>query len=200
MNTASTGYDAERRRRQLIRLGESEEKSPIDGRMFKYHGDETSPPPLSFATQFATSLPYRPGMPGPSFSWSAFADNPLDAVEIIQSDRMLSLVIEQLDESLVVSTFVESLEASLLRFLIAGTLHNLSILKYAILLISTLFYISYFYLCTIPTVIHSFFIIVENHLMERNFISENTFYLFVKSLTIISSTVFVSLNVLNCPF
>jgi hypothetical protein len=42
-------------------------------------------------------------MPGPSYSWSAFADSAKDAVAVVQSNRMLTLVIERLDESLVVS-------------------------------------------------------------------------------------------------
>eukprot|EP01036_Dinobryon_divergens_P028958 gene28958-37993_t len=88
-------------RRQLNLLGQTGSTSPIDGRMFKYHGDENTVPPLDLAMKFALSLPYRAGMPGPSYSWSAFADNVVDALEIIRSDRMVSLVIEKLDESLV---------------------------------------------------------------------------------------------------
>ena len=89
-------------RRQLDLLGQTGSTSPIDGRMFKYHGDENTVPPSDLAMKFASSPPYRAGMPGPSYSWSAFADNVVDALEIIRSDRMVSLVIEQLDESLVV--------------------------------------------------------------------------------------------------
>ena len=98
-NTTSTSSSY---RRQLNLLGQIGSTEPIDGRMFKYHGDENTVPPMDLAMKFAKSLPYRAGMPGPSYSWSAFADNVVDALEIIRSDRMLSLVIEKLDESLVV--------------------------------------------------------------------------------------------------
>ncbi len=42
-------------------------------------------------------------MPGPSFSWSAFANSRQSALDVIASDRMVTVVVERLDESLVVA-------------------------------------------------------------------------------------------------
>ena len=41
-------------------------------------------------------------MPGPSYSWSAFANSPQSAIAIMESDRIMTLVTERMDESLVV--------------------------------------------------------------------------------------------------
>lgn len=71
---------------------------------FVYHGSETSVPSYETAMQYALRPPYKQGMPGPSFSWSAFASNKEDAIEVIQSDRMMTLVLERMPESLVVAS------------------------------------------------------------------------------------------------
>jgi hypothetical protein len=71
---------------------------------YKYHGNESTPPPLDVAMIYANQEHfYNPGMPGPSYTWSAFADNPSDALAVIKSDRMCTLVLERLDELLVVA-------------------------------------------------------------------------------------------------
>lgn len=83
-------------------------KQRIDGKMFVYHGDETTSPPRDLAMGFASKLPYRAGMPGPSFSWSAFADSLNETIQVVESDRLVTIVIERLDESLVVNNNLHS--------------------------------------------------------------------------------------------
>ena len=46
-------------------------------------------------------MPLYIGMPGPSYTWSAFAASVDDAVLVIESGRIMTLVIERLDESLI---------------------------------------------------------------------------------------------------
>jgi hypothetical protein len=46
----------------------------IKGPTFTYHGDESTVPSEDIALAFARRLPYTAGMPGPSFTWSAFAN------------------------------------------------------------------------------------------------------------------------------
>lgn len=88
-----------------IKLGQSNWKEPVivHGQHFQYHGEESTAPPLSIAFRYANTSVYKPGMPGPSYTWSAFADNVQDALEIVQSDRMCTIVLERLPESLVVA-------------------------------------------------------------------------------------------------
>jgi hypothetical protein len=74
----------------------------IDGRLFKYHGVETTAPPQSFAVNYANKIAYKAGMPGPSYSWSLFSTNINDALQAISSDRIMTVVLERLDESLLV--------------------------------------------------------------------------------------------------
>lgn len=93
-------------KRAVFRLGEADiEETEIQGRLFKYHGNETTPPPADIAQSYAANLRsiFKAGMPGPSFSWSLFSNNLDDAVKVIQSDRMVTVVTERLDESLVVA-------------------------------------------------------------------------------------------------
>eukprot|EP01032_Pedospumella_encystans_P005257 gene5257-6251_t len=45
-------------------------------------------------------------MPGPSYTWSAFANNIEDAVRVVNSDRICTVVLERLQESLVVASHV----------------------------------------------------------------------------------------------
>ena len=82
----------------MIRKG-----SVIQGN-FAYHGNETTVPPGSIAMEFAKALPYTAGMPAPSFTWSAFANNVQSAIEEVRKDRMMTIVTERLDESLVVGS------------------------------------------------------------------------------------------------
>jgi hypothetical protein len=97
-------------------------------------GNESTSPPTNIAVAFANNLCYSEGikilvsnhlfiylfyfyislsiylsiyvigMPGPSYTWSAFSSNLIDAIDILKSDRMVTLVTERLDESLVVSS------------------------------------------------------------------------------------------------
>jgi hypothetical protein len=71
---------------------------------FAYHGDETTVPPADVAVEFAKKLPYTAGMPAPSFTWSAFANNVQSAIGEVRKDRMMTIVTERLDESLVVGS------------------------------------------------------------------------------------------------
>lgn len=45
-----------------------------------YHGNESTPPPVKVALNYSARIPYRKGMPGPSYSWSCFASSASDAV------------------------------------------------------------------------------------------------------------------------
>jgi hypothetical protein len=78
----------------------------VNGQHFQYHGNEaTSPPPL-IAMRYANHTVFKRGMPGPSYTWSAFADNIRDAVNAVKSDRICTIVLERLHESLVVASHV----------------------------------------------------------------------------------------------
>ena len=70
--------------------------------LFWYHGNETSVPPLQLAVRYANNLPFRIGMPGPSYSWSAFGETPSNAVEYLTLGDVSPMILERLDESLVV--------------------------------------------------------------------------------------------------
>ena len=73
---------------------------------FHYHGEEITAPSPEIANAYALNLPYIAGMPGPSFTWSAFAQSPGHAASIItDSDRILTIVTERMDESLVVMAY-----------------------------------------------------------------------------------------------
>jgi hypothetical protein len=87
------------------RLGGGPSTSSIQGSKFVYHGDESTPPPLSIALSFATQLPYKPGMPGPSFLWSAFANSASQAISALHSESppIVPIVAERMDYSLVVA-------------------------------------------------------------------------------------------------
>jgi hypothetical protein len=84
-------------------LGRTTKNHSVESGMFRYHGVESSVPPLEYAMDFAVRFPYRSGMPGPSLTWSAFANNVEDAIKLISSDRMHTLVLERLEESLIVA-------------------------------------------------------------------------------------------------
>lgn len=96
-----------RRRRRLeikFRLGQDAiDTGMVKGPLFTYHGNESTVPPLKVAVAFADRLPYIAGMPGPSYTWSAFANSKIDAEAILKSDRIMTIVTERLDESLVVA-------------------------------------------------------------------------------------------------
>lgn len=74
----------------------------VKGSLFTYHGNESSVPPTNIAVAFANNLCYSEGMPGPTYTWSAFSNNLAEAVDILKTDRMMTIVTERLDESLVV--------------------------------------------------------------------------------------------------
>lgn len=56
-------------------LGALSSAAPVEGGLFIYHGDEKSVPPQSFAMDYVRDLPLMAGMPGPSYTWSAFANS-----------------------------------------------------------------------------------------------------------------------------
>lgn len=88
--------------KSAVILGSIDDKSPVDGSLFKYHGDENSVPEMSYAMAFAKDLPLFSGMPGPSFTWSAFANSVGDAIQrVTHDDRLMTIVLERLEESLV---------------------------------------------------------------------------------------------------
>ena len=97
----------QRRRLEIkFRLGQDlleTGSSGIKGSLFTYHGNESTVPPPELALAFANRLPYIAGMPGPSLTWSAFARDKADALRIIATDRIMTIVTERLDESLVVA-------------------------------------------------------------------------------------------------
>lgn len=90
----------------ITRLGMSDanviQNPVIKGSMFTYHGNESSVPPLDIAMEFADRFPLTRGMPGPSFTWSAFANTVESAEKILRTGRIMTIVTERLDESLVV--------------------------------------------------------------------------------------------------
>lgn len=88
----------------LMRIGSFNSTNHIKGDLFLYHGIESTAPPLKLALNYATRLPLMKGMPGPSFTWSVFSSTLSDAIGIIQSDRLMSLVLSRMDESLVVAS------------------------------------------------------------------------------------------------
>eukprot|EP01035_Chromulina_nebulosa_P022637 gene22637-29310_t len=85
------------------RIGQSDlPSSIIEFGLFTYHGNESTVPSNEIALKFAEKFPLYKGMPGPSYTWTAFANSPKDAMSVIQTDRIMCLVLERLDESLVV--------------------------------------------------------------------------------------------------
>lgn len=78
----------------------------VNGQHFQYHGNEATSPPLLIAMRYANHTVFKRGMPGPSYTWSAFADNIRDAVNAVKSDRICTIVLERLHESLVVASHV----------------------------------------------------------------------------------------------
>jgi len=94
-----------RRRLEIrFRLGQdSVDTGMVKGPLFTYHGNESTVPPKEIAMAFANRLPYIAGMPGPSYTWSTFAKDKEDAEAVIMSDRIMTIVTERLDESLVVA-------------------------------------------------------------------------------------------------
>jgi hypothetical protein len=92
-------------------------KPPLGKGQFAYHGDEQTIPPLDIALSYSSHLPYHPGMPGPSYSWSCYANSVDDAIRGLQEMssvsvsgsgitkdeyRMAPVILERLDESLIV--------------------------------------------------------------------------------------------------
>lgn len=90
-------------RKKVKKLGQDPPSNQrIRGGLFSYHGNESSVPPVDIATDFANRFPLSRGMPGPSFTWSAFADSYQNAIQVIDTERVLTVVTERLDESLVI--------------------------------------------------------------------------------------------------
>ena len=99
-----TAKQARRRLEIKFRLGQDAiDTGMVKGPLFTYHGNESTVPPAKVAVAFADRLPYIAGMPGPSYTWSAFANSKIDAEAILKSDRIMTIVTERLDESLVVA-------------------------------------------------------------------------------------------------
>lgn len=89
----------------IVRIGTKLDRvEVIKGHLFDYHGNESSAPDEHIAMRFASNLPLKPGMPGPSYSWSAISDNYKDAVNELKKDRIMTIITERLDESLVVTS------------------------------------------------------------------------------------------------
>jgi hypothetical protein len=82
-------------------LGRSNITKSIFTNHFQYHGNELTVPPIEIAAEYAKSLPLETGLPGPSYYWSLFSNNPADAVAALTKNKVFPLVIECLDESLV---------------------------------------------------------------------------------------------------
>jgi hypothetical protein len=89
----------------LIRLGSlnhSRINVVLQQGNYVYHGNESSVPSIDLAIKYSKVFPLNRGMPGPSFTYSAFSDNPRDASTIVMaSSRMMTMITERLDESLV---------------------------------------------------------------------------------------------------
>lgn len=103
-NDASLEHLSRRRLEIMFRLGQDAvDTGVVKGPLFTYHGNESTVPPKDIAMAFANKLPYIAGMPGPSYTWSVLARNPKEAVDVVGSDRIMTIVTERLDESLVVA-------------------------------------------------------------------------------------------------
>lgn len=90
-----------------LSLGASSSSSKIiDSSLFSYHGNESSVPRDDIALDYARKFPLSTGMPGPSFTWSLFANSVEDALHVLEQDRIIPLVTERLDESLVSLSYV----------------------------------------------------------------------------------------------
>jgi hypothetical protein len=71
---------------------------------FVYHGNESTVPPMDIAMQFANGISYNQGSPGPTLTWSLFSQSLTQSSRIVtQTDRIMTLVTDRLDESLVVA-------------------------------------------------------------------------------------------------
>jgi hypothetical protein len=66
-----------------LKLGSLQDTSPVEGGLFHYHGNEKTVPQVSYALDYVQNLPYMAGMPGPSYTWSAFANNVKSSVNRI---------------------------------------------------------------------------------------------------------------------
>jgi len=79
----------------------------IPGQYFRYHGIESTSPPLEYAMQYAKGPIYKAGMPGPSFTWSLFSNSLEGSLDILKSTtrNICTIILERLDESLVVMSY-----------------------------------------------------------------------------------------------
>ncbi len=76
-------------------------KKAFEKNFFTYHGNQTTPPPPDIAMKYAMEYPLREGLPGPSKYWSVLGANRTEAMLEVQSDRLMTVVIERFDESLI---------------------------------------------------------------------------------------------------
>ena len=84
-----------------LRLGSADAEA--NDSLFRYHNNESTAPPVDIAVEYAKKLPIVYGnQKGPSLSFTTFALTKESAIEEIISDRMMTLVLERLDESLIV--------------------------------------------------------------------------------------------------
>jgi hypothetical protein len=95
-------------RKRDIQLGRAHETdasgNAVIGTLFTYHGNETSVPPKDIANDFATRVTLYHGMPGPSLTWSIFSNDLSEALVEVKKDRIMTIVTERMDESLVVAS------------------------------------------------------------------------------------------------
>jgi hypothetical protein len=99
------GVNSSSRQLKTARLGQAvrvTNETVYQTPLFDYHGNESTPPPLKIAMDYSRNLFYMPGFPGPSATWSAFAQSSSEAVDILRNtDRLMTIVTERLDESLI---------------------------------------------------------------------------------------------------
>ena len=85
---------------KLLRLGNAEAGS--HDLLFKYHGNESTVPPSDVALAYASKLPLVYGnQMGASLSFTAFARDNQTTIAQILSNRMMTMVLERMDESLI---------------------------------------------------------------------------------------------------
>lgn len=73
------------------------------GSLFRYHGNESTVPSDAIAEEFAERVILFHGMPGPSATSAAFAQSAAGTAEVVMGDRIMTVVVERMVESLVVS-------------------------------------------------------------------------------------------------
>ena len=74
------------------------------GSLFHYHGNESTVPSEAIAEAFANRVILFHGMPGPSAISAAFAQSAGGTAEVVKGDRVMTIVAERMEESLVVAS------------------------------------------------------------------------------------------------